>query len=186
MNLQDNSQPSARNAPGPKPSSKLYSMFALLQGKIFKGSFETTSGVHQFEFHPANASLANGKLQLSGTIMIGRKKQDGVKAVLIATQGGLTAAPAQISSRHPGGLSTEYTGTAGFVGALFFKLSPLSKERLGVSCDLSATQLNVRLFATSELERNLQVTISDIVYQLDTPGDTLNNGIAHLNQLLNS
>lgn len=186
MNFQDNSQASARTAPGPKPSRKLYSIFSLLEGKAFKGSFETAAGKYKFEYLPNSASIHDGMLQLTGTMSVGARKQPGVKAVLAATQGGLTGAPSQITSRQPAGLSTEFTDGAGFVGALYFKLSPLSGSRLGVSCDMSSTQLNVRLYATSDFERSLQVAISDVVAVLGTPGEKLNNGVGQLNKLLAS
>lgn len=184
MNVQDNSQASARTAPGPKPSRKLYSIFSLLEGKKFKGSFETAAGKFKFEYVPVNATVHEGKLQLIGTMRVGTRKQDGIKAVLAATQGGLTAAPSQIAGRQPAGIFTEFTDGAGFVGALFFKLAPLSGAKLGVSCDMSAVQLNVRLFATSDFERSFQVAVSDLVASLGAKNDRIDGALGQVNKLL--
>ena len=167
MFVPDDKQASARTAPGPKPSVKLYSIFALQRDKAFTGEFETSKSKLKFTFAPQSARLENGKLQLLGTFSIGARKVSNVIATLVSSQGGLGAAPATINARPtdstPGLPATEATGPRGFVGALYFHLSPLNSSALGLTIDLSKVQLNARLFPLSEVERELQVLFSDVV-----------------------
>lgn len=167
METQDKQQPSARTAPGPQPAAKLYSIFALQREKSFSGEFETATGKHPFSFTPKSARIENGKLKLSGELSIGRTSLNHVDAVLASTQGGLGTTPAKFLMR-PTGLSvgitpTEYTDTFGYVGALYFHLSPLQSKKFGLSIDMSKVQMNVRLYPTNDLEREMQVLYSDIV-----------------------
>ena len=137
MFIADDKQPSARTAPGPKPSVKLYSIFALQRDKAFTGEFETSKSKHQFTFAPQSARLENGKLQLLGTFTIGTigtRKVQNVIATLVSTQGGLGTAPPAINARPvemtPGLPLTEFTDARSFVGALYFQLSPIKASPL--------------------------------------------------------
>jgi hypothetical protein len=167
MVVQDNKQPSAKTAPGPKPSKQLYSIFALQRDKVFTGEFETATGKHKFTFAPKSAQLANNKLQLTGTFSLGARKVTNVTATLASSQGGIGAVPGKIAARPvdatPGLPPTEATGARGYVGALYFHLSPLNAAALGLTIDVSKVQLNGRLFPLNEVERELQVLFSDVV-----------------------
>lgn len=187
MFVQDNKQPSARTAPGPKPAKKLYSIFALQRGKTFTGEFETATAKHQFIFAPQSAQLVNNKLQLKGTFSIGTRKIKNVTATLAATQGGIGTSPGQIASRPiestPGLPPTEATGARGFVGAMYFHLSAINAKALGLAIDMSKVQLNGRLFPTSEGERALQVLFSDIVAAVYTSVPDTSAAAPHLESL---
>jgi hypothetical protein len=60
----------------------------------------------------------------------------------------------------------ESTGELSFVGTLYFSLTPLDAQALGVPLDLSNVQLNARLATTDDLGRDLQMTVSDLVAAL--------------------
>lgn len=164
------SQP-ARNAPGPKPARKLYSMAAVMRERSFAGSFETSRASYEFLYQPATARLANNRLELTGTLRVtstrGVKREAGnVRARLASTQGGLGTVPSVIQQRARMTSSlplTEATDESGFVGVLYFSLSGINARSLGLSLDLSKVQLNARLYPTSETERQLQVIYSDLV-----------------------
>ncbi len=167
MFAQDNKQPSAKTAPGPKPAKKLYSIFALQRDKAFTGEFETATATHKFTFAPKSAKLENNKLQLTGTFSLGARKVANVTATLAATQGGIGAIPAAIATRPidstPDLPPTEATGARAYVGAMYFHLSPLNASTLGLTIDMSKVQLNGRLFPLNEVERELQLLFSDVV-----------------------
>lgn len=182
MFTQDNNQPAAKDAPGPKPSAKLYSIFALQRGKAFTGEFETSKGKHNFTFAPASAKFENGKLQLGGTFSIGARKVQNVTATLASTQGGVGNVPAKIAARpapaKPGLPLTECTDEHAFVGALYLHLSPIKSAALGLTIDMGKMQLNARLFPTSQVERDLQVLFSDVV-----AGYERENALAEMNKI---
>lgn len=167
------SQQAARDAAGPKPAKKLYSMAALMHGKDFTGKFETSAAVYEFTFAPTAAKLSNGKLELTGNLSIGgtgrsaKREAKGVQATLLSTQGGLGSVPAAIRVRKRNGDKslpfTEATDETGFVGVMYFHLSPINSRTLGLTVDLSNVQLNARLFADDDTERQLQVIYADIV-----------------------
>jgi hypothetical protein len=78
----------------------------------------------------------------------------------------------------------EATGPLGFVGVLYFKLSPLDSKSLGIPLDMGDVQLGARLASTDDLARNLQLLFSDVVLALEnksgetTPAlDALNNAL---------
>lgn len=187
MFVQDNKQPSAITAPGPKPAKKLYSIFALQRNKTFSGEFETATALHKFTFAPKSAKLVNNKLQLSGTFNIGTRKVENVTATLVSTQGGLGTSPSQIASRpiesSPDLPPTEATGARGFVGAMYFHLSAINAKTLGLTIDMSKVQLNGRLFPTSEVEREMQVLFSDIVAAVSQKVTDANAAGPHLEAL---
>ncbi len=162
-----NNQASAITAPGPQPTKKLYSIFALQRDRAFTGEFETATGKHKFTFAPQSARLANHKLQLTGRFRLGARQVANVTATLVAAQGGLGSAPGQIMARPADSTQglppTEFTGSRGFVGALYFHLSAINASALGLTIDMSKVQLNARLFPLSQVERELQVLFSDVV-----------------------
>jgi len=161
---------------------KLYSAPGLLRGREFVGEFEAQGRAYQFTYAPAAAAVSGGRLELTGRFAVGRRAVENVKATLAATQGGLGVAPARPRSfpaRTPSdqvGVTpeadrvapdvlplTEATAERGFVGVLYFRLSPLDGRALGVPLDLGGVQLNARLAPTSDLERELQWFYSEIV-----------------------
>ena len=187
MFVQDNNQPSARTAPGPKPARKLYSIFALQRDRGFSGEFETATAQYKFSFTPHSAKVENNRLQLTGTFSMGSRKVENVLATLASTQGGLGSIPAKIAVRPidspPELPSTEATGNRGFVGALYFHLSPIKSSALGLKIDMSKVQLNGRLYPISDGERELQVVISDIVAALYQKSPDANAAAPHIEAL---
>lgn len=163
----------ARLAPEPKPARKLHSVFGLQRERGIKGSFETAVSSYSFEYLPTKASLADGRLQLQGTLSLTsgrgiRRNIGNVSALLISSQSGVAGVPAAIVARaprpQPDSLPvTEATDALGFAGALFFKLSPISASQSGVRIDMRQVQLNCRLAPVSEIERRLQILLTDIV-----------------------
>jgi hypothetical protein len=189
--FQPNNEPSARTAPGPKPSAKLYSIFALQKDKTFAGEFETATSKHKFTFAPKAAKLAENKLVLTGSLTIGKRTAQNVSATLAATQGGLVSGPAKIAARpypNPSGLPiTEFTDARGFVGTMFFHLSPIKSSALGLTINMNQVQLNVRLFPVNDVERELQVLFSDLVaatYGKEVDTGAANAQVAGINELL--
>ena len=191
------SQQAARDAAGPKPAKKLYSMAALMRGKDFTGKFETASGVYEFTFAPTVASLNNGKLELTGTLSVSsarmaKREAKGVQATLLSTQGGLGNVPASIRARNSNNRSplpiTEATDVTGFVGVLYFRLSSINARTLGLTIDVSSAQLNARLFPDNEVERQLQVIYADVAaaaYSDKPDANAAAKYLAALNQLFN-
>ena len=216
----------AKDAPGPRPAAKLYSIAGLLGGREFAGEFEVRDGKHGFTFAPTSAALSGGKLELTGRLSVssprgGKRAQDGVRATLVSTQGGigpspvrsqLLAATAQTSQTAtpeqkqeqageanqprvgrpgtepaqppPAGLPvTESTGPRGFVGAMYFRLSPLDGRRLGLLLDLSGVQLNARLAPTDDLSRDLQWLLSRVVEAVYGERPDERAASSHLNDL---
>lgn len=167
MVAQDNNQHSAKTAPGPKPSKKLYSIFALQRDKAFIGEFETAKGSYKFTYAPQSAKLVNKKLELLGIFSIGARKLTNVTATLASSQGGIGAVPNKIANRPvattPGLPPTEATGSHAYVGVLYFHLSAINANALGLTIDMSKVQLTGRLFPLNEIERELQVLFSDVV-----------------------
>jgi hypothetical protein len=66
----------------------------------------------------------------------------------------------------------EATGSLGFVGVLYFKLSPLDNKSLGIPLDMSDVQLGARLAPTDDLARDLQLLFSDVVAALENKEET--------------
>jgi hypothetical protein len=166
---------------------KLYSIPALLRERVFAGEFESHGATYGCTFAPATATLVGGRLELTGRFAVrrpsgGQFTAANVKATLAATQGGLGTAPGRPESfpaRAPSGQVgvtpeadrvapdalplTESTAERGFVGVMYFRLSPLDGRALGVPLDLSGVQLNARLAPTAEIERELQWYFSAVV-----------------------
>jgi hypothetical protein len=59
--------------------------------------------------------------------------------------------------------NVESTGPFAFVGVLYFQLSPIDAQALGVPLDLSRVQLNARLQTIENAPRDLQILFSDLV-----------------------
>jgi hypothetical protein len=70
----------------------------------------------------------------------------------------------------------ESTGPLSFVGVLYFVLTPLDGQALGMPLDLTRVQLNARLAPTDDLGRAMQNTFSDLVAALY--GDEIDESVA--------
>ncbi len=169
-----------KNATG-KPSTdrQLHSIHALPNGGGFAGRIEVGKSNYQFAFTPKTASIVNGKLVLTGSVKVRtpagqQRTADNVTATLLATQASITAPPPMPRDFAPSlkppqpALSeslpiTDWTGRLGSVGVMYLKLSPLNGGALGLPVNLSSAQLNVRLYPTSEIERDLQWLYSALV-----------------------
>ena len=167
------SEQPAREASGPKPSKKLYSIPALLRDRAFAGKFETSTAACEFIYAPKSARLVNGKLELTGSLNLssargGKREVKDVRATLTASQGGLGAVPGAIMARAlPNAVAglpvTEATAAHGFVGVMYFRLSPINNKSLGVIPDFGKVQLNARMAPVNGTERELQIVYSDLV-----------------------
>ena len=78
--------------------TKLHTMHAILRGRVFDGQFEVRGKVYGFSFLPKSATLVEGKLVLSGRMSfsiptLGSQFVEGVRATLVATQGGVGVSP---------------------------------------------------------------------------------------------
>ena len=99
------------------PAPKIHSVAASLKAGHFAGGFEAAGSTYKFSYAPASASLVDQKLELRGRLTVtnarGRSSsREGVRAVLIGTQGGIGTAPArrQVMS---GGIQTGTLATSG-------------------------------------------------------------------------
>src|SRR5262245_15176613 len=159
--------------------NKIHSIHVLPNGAGFAGKIEASGANYSFTFTPKAAALASGKLALTGVVTVktrtGRqRKADNVTATLLATQGSITPPPPmprQFSESLKPPLSapdgtmplTDWTGHTGSVAVMYLKLSPIDGHAIGVPVDLSSVQLNARLYATSEIERDLHSLYSALV-----------------------
>ena len=80
----------------------------------------------------------------------------------------------------------EATGSLGFVGVLYFKLSPLDSKSLGIPLDMSDVQLGARLAPTDDLARDLQLLFSDVVLALENNSEEMSSALDALNKALKS
>jgi len=175
-----------------KEAKKIHSIHVLPKGAGFAGKIKAGGLSHQFSFTPKTAATSNGKLVLTGVVVAqlasGRQRvANDVTATLLATQGSITSPPPMPrqfseSLKPPlptpsGSLPlTDSTGHLGSVAVMYLRLSPLDGSALGVPADLSAVQLNARLFATSEIERDLHWLYSALVEA--TQGEHKNERLA--------
>jgi hypothetical protein len=173
-------------------ANKIHSIHVLPNGAGFAGRIESGGSSYQFAFTPKTASSADGKLVLTGDVKVkaagGRGRVAGdVTATLLATQGSAAGAPPMPrrfseSLKPPtpapsGSLPlTDSTGHLASVAVMYLKLSPLDGRALGVPADLSSIQLNARLYATSEIERDLHWLYSALV--VATQGEHKNERLA--------
>lgn len=179
---------------------KLHSVHSLLIGREFKGEIEVGKARHTFTYSPISASVANGKLELTGHFTVKAagqvRKTENVKATLLATQGGLTTAPQAprgieltlLGKIPTDGLpATDATDGRGYVGVMYFRLSSLNGRALGLPFEMSAVQLNGRLNPMDEAARVLQFWYSVAVRALydPTPDESAaTKSLAEINQLL--
>jgi hypothetical protein len=158
---------------------KLHSIHLLPDARGFSGNIEAGRTKYRFTFSPSNAAIVNGKVVLRGSVAVKTpngqtRKIDNVEATLLATQGSVFLAPPMPRSPSldvkpvdpavsPSATFTEATGDLASVGVMYLKLSTLDERALGVPFDLSSVQLNARLYAASEVERELHWLYSAIV-----------------------
>jgi len=186
-------------------AKKIHSIHVLPNGVGFEGKIDAGGSSYHFAFTPKAAASLNGKLVLTGVVKArlggGRQRMaNDVTATLLATQGSITGAPSMPrqfseSLRPPapvpsGSLPlTDSTGHLGSVAVMYLRLSPLDGRALGVPADLSAVQLNARLYAMSEVERDLHWLYSALVEA--TQGEHKNERLAAdyldaINRILNA
>ena len=180
---------------------KLHSIHSLLIGREFIGEIEVAKAKHSFTFSPSSATVLNGKLELVGRFTVKSpagqiRKSENVKATLLATQGGLATAPqvptgieATLLGKIPtdGLPATEATAGRGYVGVMYFRLSPLNGSILGLPFDLGAVQLNGRLNPGDKIAGSLQFWYSVAVRAIydQTPDENLaSQSVSQINQLL--
>jgi hypothetical protein len=89
----------------------------MLEGKRFAGTFELNGSIYRFTYDPARAELIDRRLRLRGTLTVrdarGRaRSQENVGALLVATQGGVGAAPIR-RQIMVGGVATGTAATSG-------------------------------------------------------------------------
>lgn len=92
--------PSAKTAPGPQPTRKLYSIAGLLNERSFDGEFDARGTDYKFTYAPTSAAVTNRKLELVGRLSVRGPRGaahtvENVRATLIATQGGIGGSPAR-------------------------------------------------------------------------------------------
>ena len=86
--------------PAPAQARRLYSIHGLPEGRVFAGRFEAPGGSYAWEFAPASAELAGGKLQLTGRLRVrsprgAERVAEAVRATLASTQGAVGSSPAR-------------------------------------------------------------------------------------------
>lgn len=186
-------------------ANKIHSIHVLPNGARFAGRIKVGGSSYQFAFTPKTTALSSGKLVFTGVVEMkspgGRQRAtENVTATLLSTQGSITGPPPMPrqfseSLKAPvpipsGSLPiTDSTGHLGSVAVMYLKLSPLDGRALGVPADLSAVQLNARLYATSEIERDLHWLYSALVEA--TQGEHKNERLAAdyidaINRILNT
>lgn len=179
---------------------KLHSVHSLLIGREFLGEIETGRSKLKFAFSPKTAAFVSGKIELTGTFSVksagGTRHVNKINATLLATQGGIQSAPptpaeatdSMLGAVHSSPLpATDATGSRGYVGVMYFKLSALDGTKLGVPFDLSSVQLNVRLNPIDETARSLQFWYSVAVnaVQGESPNRNLVvQSLSEINKLL--
>ncbi|MGH9755115.1 MAG: hypothetical protein ACREA2_20245 [Blastocatellia bacterium] len=172
-------------------ADKIHSIHVLPNGAGFAGKIDAGGSSYRFAFTPKTVASVNGKSVLTGAVEVkssrGRRAAENVTATLLATQGSITGPPPmprQFSESLKPPLQapseslplTDSTGHLGSVAVMYLKLSPLDGRALGVLADLSAVQLNARLYATSEIERDLHWLYSALVEA--TQGEHKNEQLA--------
>ncbi len=188
-----------------KAANKIHSVHVLMDGPGFAGKIEVGESSYRFAFTPKSAASLSGKLVLTGAVEVrsasGRRRAvENATATLLATQGS-AAGPPPMPTRFseslkpplqaPGGSPplTDSTGHLASVAVMYLKLSPLDGRALGAPADLSEVQLNARLYATSEIERDLHWLYSALVEA--TQGEHENERLAadyldEINRILNA
>ena len=184
-----------------KPAT-LHSIAAMMRERSFAGRFDVAGASYSFTYSPAKAAVTGGKLQLTGGLRvidghanahISPHDLRGVRATLLAAQGGIGIAPlrkqlpSDVSTAHPDLPVVESTGPLSFCGVLYFKLAPLDARALAVPADMRRLQLNVRLAPVNDAERELQGAFSSIVdalYGKQVDENAAEVAVGELNKLL--
>ena len=88
------SETSAKEARGPQPSGKLYSMAGLLREHSFAGNFNARGATYRFTYSPTAVAVNNRKLELTGNLSVkgprgAARTVNGVRATMLAQQGGI-------------------------------------------------------------------------------------------------
>jgi len=196
---------------GLSTSKRVHSVAAILKERNFLGSVEGAGSSHPFVYSPSTALVVDHKLVLSGRFTLtqarGTPFVDDLRATLVATQGGVGAAPSRRRSlgEHPAPRTEEAeanevpkvpaselppvqsTGRNAFVGVAYFLLQPIDGRALGLGLDLSRVQLNARFAPTDETARRLTWVFSDMVAALygETPDDeAASRSLKEVNQIL--
>ena len=161
---------------------KLHSLAFIMEGSSFSGPLDVDQRTFQCRFKPANASIENGKLILTGTLdLTGRdrrlRRQENVRATLAAIQGavnGRAIPPVEFATRPqppaqlPATPLTEFTNNEAFAGVMYLQVSDLKAPMLGIPLDVTKVQLNCRLYPDSDLEREMHWLYSSIATSLLT------------------
>ncbi len=169
---------------------RLHSIHALLRGEEFGGEIEVPGSSYDYRYRPVEGRIVNGRLEFVGEFSVigaGRRARtvNSVKATLAAVQsafGTAPSAPPYYAGRVAGTPEsavlpvTESTDATGFVGVLYFHLSPLDGRELGVAYDLGRVQLNLRLAPVNRAEQELQWLLTGISGALQ--GSTRNEALA--------
>lgn len=178
---------------------KLHSIFVTPAERSLSGMIEIGKSRYGFDFSPQTVGLKDRRPVLQGRVTVtspaGRKRTiDGVEAALLSSQGSITPPPSapntlkQAAQRVERSLpATDWTDETSSVAAIFLKMSPLTGRSLGVPLDMSAVQINVRFYTTSETERNLHWLYSNLVFATmsDSPDEKLaGDYIAEINRML--
>ncbi len=82
--------------------------------------------------------------------------------------------------------TVESTDALGFVGVMYFHLSPLDGDALGIPLDVSKVQLGGRLAPLDERTRDMQFLFSDLVMALtdNSNNKTVNDCLEAINRIL--
>jgi hypothetical protein len=155
-------------------TEKIYSIPVWLRGREFSGSFEASGSSYKFTYAPTSCKIEDGKLVFLGRAIAvdqgGRATiRNSIKAVLMATQGGVGTPSFRMPSRLGEQIAmrpslklpeVESAGPEAFCGAMYLRLEGLD---LGINADLSGVQLNVRLAPGDAVGRNLHRIYSSMV-----------------------
>jgi hypothetical protein len=183
-------------------AQKLHSIHALPDGTAFTGKIRIGKANYQFTFAPKTAEVSSARLKLKGVVAVtsptGQKRAvENVEATLLSTQGNIQPGPS-IPRTFPDSLRppepeaarlpvTDATDHFGSIGVMYFKLSAMDGRNLGVPMDLSAVQLNARVYPQSELERDLQWLYSAWLLAAHTGNEQVSKGyLAEINDRLKS
>lgn len=95
---------------------RLYSIAGLLDGRVFRGSFDAAGASYQFVYAPVRAVVESGKFHLDGRLSVkdstGRESaRASVRARLAGTQGGIGTAPVR-AQILVGGVTTSTASTS--------------------------------------------------------------------------
>ncbi|HYP28231.1 MAG TPA: hypothetical protein VE262_16065 [Blastocatellia bacterium] len=106
-----------RKGKGAPPAPKIHSMAASLRAGRFAGTFAAGGPTYRFAYAPASAALVDQRLELRGRLTVTNARgrsfaREGVRAVLVGTQGGIGTAPER-RQVMAGGVQTGTLATSG-------------------------------------------------------------------------